>query len=267
MLRTEMRNPATTHIDQMDLPEMLKIINAENRRAVEAVETALPSIAQAIDAIVASFSCGGRLIYVGAGTSGRMAVADAAECPPTFGISADQITAIMAGGPACMAHAAEAEEDNAQMGRKNLLEASPTARDVLVGISASGGAAYVLGAMEQAKALGCTVISLTSNPGSLMEQASDIAICTDTGPEVITGSTRMKAGTAQKLVLNMLSTCSMVRMGMVYENMMVNIKPSNDKLRNRMLNIVMELTGWDEAQAKAQLEQQDWNIRRTVDAG
>lgn len=265
MLRTEMRNPATKHIDKMDTAAMLKMISQENRNAVEAVDAAIGEIAQAVELIVAALNKGNRLFYIGAGTSGRLAVVDAAECPPTYGVAPETVTAILAGGVKCMLRASENEEDNAAAGARDLAANHAKAGDVVLGISAAGGAAYVLGALEKARELGCTTISLACNPGCPLEKAADVAICTDTGPEVIAGSTRMKAGTAQKLVLNMLSTCAMVRTGKVYENLMINLKPTNEKLKRRMISIVMEITGMNAQDAEQALEQSAWSIREVVE--
>lgn len=215
----------------MDTLSMLRLINRENARAVEAVEEALPAIARPW---TPSPPLSGReddCLDIGAGTSGRLAVADAAECPPTFGVSPDMVVGILAGGERCMTRAGEGEEDNGEAGRRDLLQYQPGPRDVVVGISAAGGAAYVLGAVAAAREAGSVTVGLTCNADSRLAAETDIAICTDTGPEVITGSTRMKAGTAHKLVLNMLSTCGMVQTGKVRENLMINLKPTNQKLR------------------------------------
>ena len=266
MLKTEMRNPATTHIDTADTITMLEMINRENFNAVKAVENALPEIAKAVDVIAEAIAAGGRLIYVGAGTSGRLAVADAAECPPTFGVSRDVVSAIIAGGEKTLVSASENQEDFADVGRDDLLKKNITALDVVCGISASGGAAYVEGALLAAKEQGCKTISVSSNFNTRIGAASDIAVVTDTGAEVIQGSTRMKAGTAQKLVLNMFSTCAMIKTGKVYENVMVNLKPSNIKLRHRVIGIVRSLTDVSEERAIELLEAHDWVIRDVLDA-
>ncbi len=265
MLNTEKRNPKTTHIDKMTTIEMLQVINEENISAVKAVETELEHIAAAVEAITLSMKNRGRLFYIGAGTSGRLAVADAAECPPTFGVPEDLVTGIIAGGSSCMIHASENAEDYEENGRKDILGRNIKKGDVLVGISASGSAAYVLGAMKAAKERGCITISLTCNAGSSIERFGDIRICTDTGAEVITGSTRMKAGTAQKLVLNMLSTCAMIKTGKIYENLMINLSPTNKKLRERAIGIVMELLSCCREKAEQLLDEQAWNIRRVME--
>lgn len=214
--------------------------------AVKAVEESLDKIAEVCDAVADCFENGGRLFYIGAGTSGRLGVIDAAECPPTFGVSKEQVIGIMAGGERCMVQAAEAQEDDAAAGERDLRRYNLCSKDVVVGISASGGAAYVVGALEYANRVGAVSVSLSSNPDTPMQKVAQMSIVTDTGAEVITGSTRMKSGTAQKLVLNMISTAAMVKTGKVYENMMINLKPSNVKLRARMIRIVSEIKNCDE---------------------
>ena len=265
MLKTEMRNPKTTHIDKMSTLEMLNIIQEENINAVNAVGAQLEAIAKAVDAVTAAFCAGGRLIYLGAGTSGRTGVIDAAECPPTFGTDPGQVIGILAGGKNAMFRAAENQEDNALAGENDLKAHDLTANDVVVGISAAGGAAYVIGGLTYANSLGCVTVGLTSNAGTTLDKIAQISIVCDTGPEVITGSTRMKAGTAQKLVLNMLTTCSMIQTDKVYENLMINLRPTNEKLSHRMERIVSDITGVTEAEATTLLEQSDWNIRRAID--
>ena len=264
MHKTEMRNEKTMHIDKMSTFEMLKVINEENMNAVKAVEAAIPAIEKACDVIANGFNNGGRLFYIGAGTSGRLGVVDAAECPPTFGVAKGLVTGIIAGGKECMFRAAEGEEDNAAAGVEDIKIYNLKPSDVVVGISAAGNAKYILGALEYAKSCGCTTVGITSNFGSKLDHFADIPIVTDTGAEVVTGSTRMKAGTAQKLVLNMLSTVSMIKTGKVYENLMINLKPSNEKLTLRIINIVCDITGCDDEKARAALENNDWDIRKSV---
>lgn len=261
---TEKRNPKTTHIDQMETLEMLTVINEENRYSVDAVQKALPQVAKAVDAVAKAFDEGGRLIYLGAGTSGRIAVMDAAECPPTFGVDYGQVIAIIAGGSRTLERAAENEEDNADAGKADLRARNVTEKDVVMGISASGNAAYVEGALKLAKELGCVTVSLSSNPDCKIAKVAEIAIVAETGPEVITGSTRMKAGNAQKFVLNMITTGAMVKTGKVYENLMINLRPTNIKLKGRMLRIVDAILDCGEAEAERLLEENDWNIRKAV---
>ena len=264
MLKTEMRNPDTTNIDRMTTAEMLECIQRENENAVISVRKALGEIEVACDIIAEKLSLGGRLIYVGAGTSGRLGVLDATECPPTFGVPRDMVIGIIAGGEKCMFQAAEAAEDNYESGVKDLKDRNLTKNDVVVGISAAGNAQYIVGALDYANGLGCETIGITSNEDTLITKCAKILILADTGAEVITGSTRMKAGTAQKIILNMLSTVAMIKLGNVYENMMINLRPTNDKLRHRMIRIVTEIIGVSEEEAVKLLEQSDWDIRTSV---
>lgn len=265
MLKTEMRNPDTYGIDKMSTSEMLEIINNENAKVTIAVEAALPQIAVVCDAVADAIKAGGRIFYIGSGTSGRLAVCDAAECPPTFGVPYDLFNGIIAGGEKCMFKAAENAEDNAQMSVEDLKNRNFSNKDVLIGISASGSAAYVISAINYAKSLGAKAFSITNNPGSELGKAADVDICADTGTEVITGSTRMKAGTAQKIILNMISTASMVKCGCVYENLMINLRPTNKKLRRRMIGIVTEILGCAPEKAEELLDANEWNIRKTVE--
>lgn len=265
MLNTEMRNEKTTHIDTMSTMEMLTVINEENKNSITAVENALPEIALAVDAITESMQNGGRLFYIGAGTSGRIGVMDAAECPPTFGVEKNLVIGIMAGGENCMVKAQENVEDDALAGEHDFMKYSPTSLDVLVGISAAGSAKYVISALEKAKEIGCTAIALTSNKNSPIDLLADISIYTNTGAEVITGSTRMKAGTSQKLVLNMLSTCAMIKTGKVYENLMINLKPTNEKLKNRMIGIASEITGYDWVTSEKYLCDHNWSLKKVLE--
>ena len=265
MLKTEQRNPKSTHIDKMSTLDMVKLMSEENYVAVKAVEDAAQSIAEAVDAIAFSMENGGRLYYIGAGTSGRLGVLDASECPPTFGVSADLVSGIIAGGYDCLVKASEGGEDSYENG---ILDVKDRLRagDVIVGISAAGGAKYVLGALEWAKANGCVTVGVTSNADSLLAKNADIAIFTDTGAEVITGSTRLKAGTAQKLVLNILSTAAMIKTGRFYENLMINLLPTNEKLRKRVISIVCEIKNISENEAIALLEANEWSIRKSVES-
>ena len=266
MLKTEQRNPKSTHIDKMSTLDMVKLMSEENYVAVKAVEDAAESIAEAVDAIALSMEHGGRLYYIGAGTSGRLGVLDASECPPTFGVSPDLVSGIIAGGYDCLVKASEGGEDSYENGILDVKD-KLRAGDVIVGISAAGGAKYVLGALDFAKQNGCITVGITSNADSALAKTADIMIFTDTGAEIITGSTRLKAGTAQKLVLNILSTAAMVKTGRVYENLMINLRPTNEKLRRRVIAIVCEIKGIDEKTAVSLLDANDWNIRRAVEAG
>ncbi len=265
MTMTESRNPNTKHIDKASTIEMLEMIQRENIRAAEAVGEVLDDIGRAVDAITEGLNKGGRLIYMGAGTSGRLGVLDAVECPPTYGVSRELVVGIIAGGEDCMFRAAEGEEDSGENGVADLRAMSITEADTVVGISAAGNAAYVAKALEYARSVGCKTIGITSNGDSILASEPDISIVTDTGAEAITGSTRMKAGSAQKMVLNMLSTCAMVKTGKVCENLMINLRPTNIKLRRRVISIVTELCGYDEQTAVRKLDEHDWVIRAVVD--
>ena len=219
-----------------------------------------------VAAIANAFENGGRLFYIGAGTSGRLGVLDAAECPPTFGVPYDRVQGIIAGGNERMFRAGENEEDKYEKGCEAIAEHGITYKDVVVGISAAGNAAYVVGAIEAAKALGAVTVGISSNPGTKILNAADIQIFTDTGAEVLTGSTRLKAGTAQKIVLNTLTTCAMAKTGKVYENMMINLSPSNEKLKKRVIRIVTEILSCEEEEAISRLKKNEWNIRKAVTA-
>ena len=241
-LVTEQRNERTAHIDRADTLTMLRLINEEDALVPLAVQKELPHIARAVDAIAAAMEAGGRLFYCGAGTSGRLGVLDASECPPTFGTPPELVVGLIAGGSEALLHAIEGAEDSSELCERDLRAHGFCARDVLCGIAASGRTPYVLGGMHYAKSLGATVLSLTCNPSSPMAALADIAISPVVGPEVVTGSTRMKAGTAQKLVLNMLTTGVMIRRGRVYGNLMVDVQPTNEKLIARARRIVREAT-------------------------
>ena len=264
--KTEMRNPVSMDMDKMSSEEMTRLVITANYEAVKAVEDAADAIAKAVDAIADAFENNGRLFYVGAGTSGRLGVLDAAECPPTFGVPYEQVQGIIAGGKERVFRAGENEEDKYEKGREAIYEHGITSKDVVVGISASGNAAYVVGAIESAKALGAVTVGISSNPDTKILNVSDIQIFTDTGAEVLTGSTRLKAGTAQKIVLNTLTTCAMAKTGKVYENMMINLSPSNEKLKKRVIRIVTEILSCDDTEALIRLEKNEWNIRKAVTA-
>jgi len=266
MLHTEMRNPKTMGLDKMSAREIVQAMHEENLWAVQSMEPVLDAVARAIDVIADAFAKGGRLFYLGAGTSGRLAVVDAAECPPTFGVERGKVVGILAGGLMTMVNASENIEDDPDDGIRELKERDLCGHDVVVGISASGGATYVLRALEYASGLGCPTIGISSNPGSKLDKTADIGISADTGPEVLTGSTRLKAGTVQKLALNMLSTGAMVRSGYVYENMMINLKPTNIKLRDRVVRIVTEITDLPYEEAEKLLEENGWIIRDAIRA-
>jgi N-acetylmuramic acid 6-phosphate etherase len=241
--KTEQRNARSSGLDRKSTLEILRALNREDARVASAVRRELPAIARAVEAIVIAFRSGGRLFYVGAGTSGRLAVLDAAECPPTFGTPPRMVQAIIAGGARALRRASEGEEDSAADGARDIRRAGIKPRDVVVGLSASGTTPYVLGAIDLARRCGAVTIGVTSNRRSPLARRARIAIAPDTGPEAIAGSTRLKAGTAQKLVLNLLSTAAMVRLGRVYENWMVQVALTNRKLRRRGALILEEATG------------------------
>lgn len=242
-LVSEARNPASMEIDRLDTAAMLAVINREDHEVAPAIGRVLPQIALAVDAIAGALHAGGRLIYVGAGTSGRLGVLDASECPPTFGVSEGVVVGLIAGGARALTHAVEGAEDDAAQGAADLAALALTPNDIVVGIAASGRTPYVLGALSHARASGCRTVALTCNPGSALAALADIAIEPSVGPEVLTGSTRMKSGTAQKLVLNMLSTGTMIRIGKTFGNLMIDIQPGNRKLAARAARIVAEATG------------------------
>ena len=252
-LITEQRNPSTMNIDRCSAQEIVKLINDEDKKVPLAIEACLPQIAQAVEKIVTAFQQGGRLVYIGAGTSGRLGVLDASECPPTFGVSPEMVKGIIAGGEHALRHPIEGAEDNPQAGEDDLKRIQFSKQDILVGIAASGRTPYVIGALTYAKQQGAITVSISSNPHSAMSQIADIAIETLVGAEALTGSSRLKSGTAQKLVLNMLTTASMILIGKCYQNLMVDVQASNQKLVARAIRIVMEATGCTKEVAETQL--------------
>jgi N-acetylmuramic acid 6-phosphate etherase len=249
-LGTERTNPASTNLDRKSALEIARIINREDAKVAGAVRGALPQIARAIDLIAAALSQGGRLIYVGTGTSGRIAALDAVECPPTFDVDPRTVQFIIAGGPKALAAAVEADEDSRQLGRKEIANQKPTKNDVVVGIAASGRTPFTIAALEYARARGAKTVAVICNPGSPLGKAAHLAIVAEVGAEVVAGSTRMKAGTAQKMILNMLSTGAMTRLGHVYGNLMVNVRPRNKKLVERGVSIVEKAAGIDHRVAR-----------------
>jgi len=253
--KTEQRNPRSRGLDRKSTLEILRVLNGEDARVARAVRRELPKIAKAIDAIVNAYRRGGRLIYVGAGTSGRQAVLDAAECPPTFGTPHKMVQAIIAGGERAMRFASEDAEDSVENGARDLRRMKLSRHDVVVGVSASGTTPFILGALRFARERGATTICVTSNPGSPITHVAQIKIVPDTGPEAVSGSTRLKAGTAQKMVLNMLSTASMVRIGRVYDNWMIHMALTNGKLRRRGAQILQEISGAGASAAEHALRQ------------
>ena len=252
-LDTEQRNPASMSIDTLSTLDMAALINREDHRCAEAVRLVLPEIAQSIDLIYEQLRKGGRLFYAGAGTSGRLGVLDAAECPPTYGVSPDLVVGLIAGGPSAFLKAVEGAEDSLELGKQDLIAHGFGPNDALVGIAASGRTPYVIGAMDYARETGAPVMALTCCRNSEMSRHADVTMAPIPGPEVVTGSSRMKSGTCQKLVLNMLSTCVMIKLGKVYGNLMVDVKASNEKLYDRAVRIVCSATGADGETAKAAL--------------
>ena len=263
-LITEQRNPNSMHVDSLSALEIVQLMNEEDKQVPLAIEKCLPQIAQAVEYIVAAFQQGGRLVYIGAGTSGRLGVLDASECPPTFGVSPEMVKGIIAGGERALRHPIEGAEDSKTQAVVDLQTIQLSSKDVLVGIAASGRTPYVIGALEYAKSLGSVTVSIASNPNSAMANIVDIAIDTVVGPEVLTGSSRLKSGTAQKLVLNMLTTASMILMGKCYQNLMVDVQASNEKLKARAIHIVMQATDCDKALAEETLKQADQNAKLAI---
>lgn len=264
MTTTEQINPNTTDIDKLPTLEALRVVNAEDRKVAEAVEKVLPAIARAVDGIAERLERGGRLFYTGTGTSGRLGVLDAAECPPTFGVSPDLVQGVIAGGYDACYKAVEASEDNREAGATDLQARGFTPDDVVVGIAASGRTPYTIGAVEYARSIGALTVCVTCNENTALAAAVEIPIEAIVGPEVIAGSTRLKSGTAQKLVLNMLSTMTMVRLGYVTGNRMTNLKTSNIKLRQRALGLLMAECDVDEVAARSALETAGWDLRIAI---
>lgn len=265
MLNTEMRNPNTMNIDKMSTIEMIEAFNNENRVAVEAVAAASESIAAAADVAAEAIGNGGRLFYIGAGTSGRLGVLDASEVRPTYGIPDGVVVGIIAGGDKCLRTASENAEDKGENGIADLKAYDLNSKDVVLGISVAGGAQYVIQALKYAKSIGCKTIGLVCNPDTELGKTADIEIFTDTGAEPITGSTRMKGGTAQKLVLNAISTAVFVKLGRVRGNLLLYMKASNDKLVDRTVRIVCDMAGVDDETAKKALDENGWDIKQTVE--
>ncbi|MDR1449080.1 MAG: N-acetylmuramic acid 6-phosphate etherase [Propionibacteriaceae bacterium] len=263
-LATEVRNPATTDLDSMSVADLLRVMNQEDAKIAPAVGAALPQIADAVTAVSAALKAGGRLVYMGAGTSGRLGVLDAVECPPTFGTSPEMVLGLMAGGDSAFGRAAEGAEDSPSLAVKDLSRIGLASQDAVVGLAASGRTPYVIGGLDYARSLGAVAISVACNPGSEISAHADIAIEIDNGPEVLTGSTRLKAGTSQKLVLNMISTASMVRLGKVFGNLMVDLKPTNEKLVARAIGIVRAATGCSQATASQALADSDNQAKTAI---
>lgn len=265
-MSTEDRNLSTVHISEVSTEEMLRLINNEDRKVADVVAECIPAVTALVEAAVTALQSRHRVIYCGAGTSGRLGVVDAAECPPTYGLSPDKFVAVMAGGRDAVFRAAEGFEDSREAGLAAFEEASVVAGDLVIGISVSGQAPFVLAFVQAARECGCTVAAITNNTDAPILPLVDIAVVADTGAEVIKGSTRMKGGTAQKMILNMFSTAVCIRMGYVYQNYMVNMKVSNRKLRHRAVTMVAEITGESREAAEALLVQHGWEIRAALEA-
>jgi N-acetylmuramic acid 6-phosphate etherase len=263
-LNTEQQNPKTMNIDQMTTEDIITVINQEDTLVPNVIARQVPMISEVVDEIVTAFKQDGRLIYIGAGTSGRLGIIDASECPPTFGTDPGLVVGIIAGGKEAMTEAIEGVEDDKQQGQTDLENISLAAKDIVVGIAASGRTPYTIGALEYAKKIGAQTVSVVCSKDSEMEKISDYTISAVVGPEVITGSTRMKAGTAQKLVLNMLSTASMIKMGKVYGNLMVDVQMTNEKLHNRAVNIVKMATGASDEEARAAIKEQNYHTKAAI---
>lgn len=263
-LSTESRNPETMNLDEMTPLEIAQAMNAQDAKAVAAVSDVLPEVAQAIEWATSAFAAGARLIYLGAGTSGRLGVLDAAECPPTFGVPHTMVVGLIAGGETALTTAVEGAEDNPGLAEAQLRDLSLVPADVVVGLAASGRTPYVVGGLRYARSLGCHTVAIACNKGSVIGAEAELAIEPVPGPEVLTGSTRLSAGTVQKLVLNMISTGSMVRSGKAYENLMVDVQASNEKLKVRAQNIVMDACGCTRDEAKASLEAAGGHVKRAI---
>lgn len=263
-LVSESRNPATMGLDEMSTLDMVTAFNHEDSKVPHAIHAVLPQVAQAVDMAAASFKAGGRLIYLGAGTSGRLGVLDASECPPTFGVPHGMVIGLIAGGPGALLKAVEGAEDSEALGVEDLKNIQLTAADTVVGLAASGRTPYVIGALRYASELGCATVAISCNPDSPIAHEAKVAISPVVGPEALTGSTRMKSGTAQKLVLNMISTGAMVKTGKVYQNLMVDVKATNVKLVDRACRIVVEATGAARADAEAALAQTEFEVKPAI---
>lgn len=263
-LTTEKRNESTMKLDQLTTKEVLQLMNKEDRTVPDAVEAALPEIEAAVEQVISTFQAGGRLIYTGAGTSGRLGILDAVECPPTFSTPDDMVQGLLAGGMSAFRKAKEGAEDNPDLGARELEEIGLSSKDTVIGIAASGRTPYVIGALDYAAAVGAATVSVACNKDSSISKHAKISIEVETGPEILTGSTRLKAGTAQKLVLNMISTASMVGVGKVYKNLMVDVKPTNDKLQERAKRIIMEATGANYDAAERVFDQADGQVKTAI---
>lgn len=266
-LTTERQNPTAAELDTLSAEEIVTIINNEDKTVAAAVSLALPNIARAAESAAKSISCGGRLIYMGAGTSGRLGVLDAVECRPTYGVPDGVVVGIIAGGEDAMFRAVEGAEDSLTLGRDDLTKIGVSAKDTVVGIAASGRTPYVIGALEFAKSVGCTTVSVACSKNAVISGLADIPIEAVTGAEVVTGSTRMKAGSAQKMILNMISTTAFIRLGKVYGNLMIDVNPTNEKLVSRAVGIIRGIVGCDEERAATLLEESGKRVKHAAVMG
>lgn len=263
-MMTETRNPDTMTLDQMSALELVTVMNREDHKVPEAIALALPQIASTVEVVEQAFRKGGRLFYLGAGTSGRLGVLDASECPPTFGVDSGMVVGLIAGGDRALRFPIEGAEDDRSLGKQDLVDHNLVPSDVVIGIAASGRTPYVLGALDYAHSIGCKTAAIACNLHSAIGQAADIAIEVSVGPEVLTGSTRLKAGSAQKMILNMITTGAMVRTGKAYQNLMVEVVQSNEKLRTRAENIVMAATDVSREQARRTIDEANGKVKLAI---
>ena len=263
-LMTEQVNDRSVDIETQSIGQILHYMNDENRTVTDAIERCIPSIEKVTAAVVQAFEKGGRLIYLGAGTSGRLGVLDASECPPTFGVSPDMVVGVIAGGDYALRHAIEGAEDDETIAQEQLKQLGLVKEDVVVGISASGRTPYVVAGLSYAKEVGCYTGAISNSPDAVISNVADIGIEAITGPEVVTGSTRMKAGTAQKLILNMITTAAMIRVGKIFKGYMVDVQPTNQKLKQRATNILSKITGFSQEEARAHLEKNDFDLKVAI---
>lgn len=263
-MSTETRNPNTMNLDMMTPLELVTVMNQEDAKVPDAIKPVLPNVAQCVNWAIESIKSGGRIIYMGAGTSGRLGVLDAVECPPTFGVPPEMVVGLIAGGEKAFVKAAEGAEDSRELGRDDLMQIHLEKRDIVIGLAASGRTPYVLGGLAYAQEVGCHTVAISCNPGSAIGAAAELAIEVVPGPEVLTGSTRLKSGTCQKLILNMISTATMVSTGKAYQNLMVDVMQTNEKLHVRSQDIVMEATGVDRETAKEKLTQANGSAKTAI---
>ncbi|MDO4499636.1 MAG: N-acetylmuramic acid 6-phosphate etherase [Erysipelotrichaceae bacterium] len=261
---TERRNPDSMNLDEMTSLEIVTLMNNEDKKVPEAISTILPEIALLVDKTAKAFEEGGRLVYMGAGTSGRLGVLDASECPPTYGVDPDMVVGLIAGGDRALRFPIEGAEDSKELGKEDLIKINLTNKDVVVGIAASGRTPYVIGGLEYAKEIGAYTAAIACNKNTAIGQTADLALEAEAGPEILTGSTRLKSGTTQKLILNMITTASMVRIGKAYQNLMVDVQQSNEKLQRRAENIVIEATGIEREEARTYIDKASGSVKLAI---